>query len=117
MKRLRGLPAPALILVLPFANAASAVKTEDEAIRRVVAAVHKFKLTTLSDGCWVMSVTEERTRFELVIREDHKPKCGGDPLTGPRLFTVFVRKRDGRMTTDAYDGEDYQPLKRKLRRP
>lgn len=117
MKWLRGLLPLPLILAFPFAGAAGAVKTEDEAIKRVVAAVHKFELTTLSDECWLMGVTEQRARYEFVIRELHTPACGGDPATGPRLFTVFLRKSDGRMTSDVYDGVYYRPLNRKLRRP
>lgn len=35
------------------------------------------------------------------FHELHNAKCGGDPNTGPRLFTIKVTK-DGHMSTDAY---------------
>jgi hypothetical protein len=115
MKVLRHLPG--LLLLLSAAAIARPAITEGEAIRRVVGAVHRFELTTLRDGCWEMDVTEQAARFELTVRERHTPACGGDPATGPRLFTVFVSKRDGRMTSDVYDGVSYRPLNRRLKRP
>ncbi len=115
MKVLRHLPA--LLLFLSASAIARPAITEAEAIRRVVGAIHQFELTTLRDECWLMGVTEQAARFEISVRERHTPTCGGDPATGPRLFTVFIRKRDGRMTSDVYDGVYYRRLNRKLSRP
>ena len=117
MKRLRSLLAPALWFASACTMAAGPVKSEDQAIQLVVAAVHRFELTTLSDECWLMGVTEQPARFDFAIKERHTPTCGGDPATQPRLFTVRVRKRDGQMTGDVYGGTVFRPLNRKLTRP
>lgn len=106
-------PAALALLVATQAHAMP-VRTEAQAIRRVSAAIDTYRLTSVRQECRLLFVTELRTRFEFTIREDHRPHCGGDPLTAPRLFSVRVRKRDGWMTTDAYDSVDYRPLNRKL---
>jgi hypothetical protein len=45
-----------------------------------------------------------------VVHERHTAACGGTPETGPRLFNVRVRKRDGQLTSDVYDGVSFQPV-------
>lgn len=114
MKIWRLLGALALSFAAACASAGTAVKSEAEAIQRVVGAIRTFELTTLSDQCWLMGVTERPARFDFEIRERHTPECGGDPLTKPRLFTVRIRKHDGRMTSDVYDSTTFRPLDRKL---
>jgi hypothetical protein len=95
--------------VLASASAFSAqVKNEDEAIRLAIDAIHKFHLTALSDECGLIDVIEKPSYFELVVHERHTPACGGTPETGPRLFNVRVRKRDGQLTSDVYDGVTFQ---------
>jgi len=97
--------------ILASASAFSAqVKTEDEAIRLAINAIHKFHLTALSDECGLIDVIEKPSYFELVVHERHTPACGGTPETGPRLFNVRVRKRDGQLTSDVYDGVTFQPV-------
>lgn len=86
------------------------VNTEDVAIKRATDAIHKFHLTTLKDECGAVDVNEKPAYFEIVVRERHTRNCGGSPETGPRLFTVRVRKRDGQLTSDVYDGTSYKPL-------
>lgn len=115
MKPKRSLPALALLGAMSCAAAAAAgpVKSQEEAVRLVIAAVHRFKLTTLRDGCWLMDVTEKPAYFDLDIREVHTPGCGGEPAVEPRLFTVRVNKRHGSMTSDVYDGVYYRPLNHK----
>jgi hypothetical protein len=99
--------------VLASASAFSApVKTQDEAIRLTVDAIHKFHLTALSDDCGLIDVIEKPSYFELVVHERHTPACGGTPETGPRLFNVLVRKRDGQLTSDVYDGVTFRPVDR-----
>jgi hypothetical protein len=101
--------------LLASASALSApVKTEDEAIRLTIDAIHKFHLTALSDECGLIDVIEKPSYFELVVHERHTPACGGTPETGPRLFNVRVRKRDGQLTSDVYDGVSFRPVDRKL---
>ncbi len=52
--------------------------------------------------------------YSVIFSERHSPECGGDPRTGPRLFSITVSS-NGQMTTDAY-GKDmafgrFRPLK------
>jgi hypothetical protein len=86
------------------------VNTEADAIKLATNAIHKFHLTTLKDECGAIDVNEKPAYFELIVRERHTQDCGGSRETGPRLFTVRVRKRDGRLTSDVYDGTSYKPL-------
>jgi hypothetical protein len=105
----------ASLLFLASASAFSGqVKTEDEAIKLATDAIHKFHLTTLKDECGLIDVVEKPSYFEIVVRERHTQSCGGSPETGPRLFNVRVRKSDGRLTSDVYDGTTYKPVDHKL---
>lgn len=104
----------AFVLVLITTSAFSGeVKTEDEAIQLATDAIHKFHLTTLKDECGLIDVIEKPLYFEIVVHERHTPGCGGSPETGPRLFNVRVRKRDGRLTSDVYDGTSFKLVNHK----
>jgi hypothetical protein len=106
----------ALLLLLASTPAfCGQVRTEDEAIKLAVDAIHKFHLTTLKDECGLIDVKEKPSYFDIVVRERHTQNCGGTPETGPRLFTVRVRKSDGWLTSDVYDGTRYRPVDHQLR--
>lgn len=62
----------------------------------------------LKDECGSIVAIEKSSCFEIIVRERHTQDCGGTPETGPRLFNVRVRKQDGRLTSDVYDGATYQ---------
>ncbi|WP_395702693.1 hypothetical protein [Aquabacterium sp.] len=115
MKLLRRWPV-LLLLASALACAAAPVKTGHEAMRLAAAAIDKYELTSLRDECGLLSARETASYFDVDFRERHTPSCGGDPETKPRLFTVRVRKRDGRLTSDVYDGVDFRPLNHKLPR-
>ena len=100
-----------VLLFLASASAFSGqIKTKDEAIKLATGAIHKFRLTTIKDECGVIDVVEKRSYFELIVRERHTQNCGGTQETGPRLFNMRIRKQDGRLTSDVYDGTNYQPV-------
>lgn len=99
---------PIALLLMSTSAFAGQIKTEEEAIRLAANAIHKFQLTTLKDECGLMDVVEKSTYFEIKVRERHGKECGGNAETGPRLFSVRVRKRDGRLTSDVYDGVSYR---------
>jgi hypothetical protein len=99
---------PALLIPVSISAYAGQVKTEHEAIKLATDAIHKFHLTTLRDECGLVDVDDKSSYFAIVVRERHTPSCGGSLDTGPRLFTVRVRKRDGRLTSDVYDGTTYK---------
>lgn len=99
-----------LLLLASTSAFCGQVNTEDDAIKLATDAIHKFHLTTLKDECGTIDVNEKPAYFELVVRERHTQNCRGSRETGPRLFTVRVRKRDGQLTSDVYDGTSYKPL-------
>lgn len=104
-----------IALVTVSASAfAGKVTTEDEALKLATEAIHKYHLTALKDECGLADANDEGSRFDVVVRERHTPACGGNPATEPRLFTVRVRKRDGQLTSDVYDGVSYRLVNRKL---
>jgi hypothetical protein len=107
---------PALLILVSTSAFAGQVKTEDEAIKLATEAIHKFHLTTLRDECGLADVNDKSSYFEIVVRERHTPSCGGAPDTGPRLFTVRVRKRDGQLTSDVYDGTTFQRVNHEPRK-
>lgn len=98
-----------VILLLTSAPAdASRINSKDEARKLAITAIHKYHLTALKDECGLVDVTEHPSYFEIVVREHHTQNCGGLPETGPRLFNVRVRKHDGQLTSDVYDGINYK---------
>jgi hypothetical protein len=101
---------PSLLFLASTLAISGQVKTENDAIKLATNAIHKFHLTTLKDECGVVDVNEKPSYFEIVVRERHAQSCGGSPETGPRLFNVRVRKRDGRLTSDVYDGTTFKPI-------
>ncbi|GAB2881718.1 hypothetical protein GCM10027277_58450 [Pseudoduganella ginsengisoli] len=108
MKSLHRLPV--LFIFASTAAFSGQVKTKDEAIVLAVEAIQKFHLTKLKDDCGSIAAVEKSSYFEIVVRERHTRLCGGTPDTGPRLFSVRVDKRDGRLTSDVYDGVNYRPV-------
>ncbi|HJV01540.1 MAG TPA: hypothetical protein VJ752_13425 [Burkholderiaceae bacterium] len=104
---------PALVFFVSTVAFAGQVRTSDEAIRLAAAAIHKFALTRVKDECGSIVAIEKSSYFEIIVRERHTQDCGGTPETGPRLFNVRVRKRDGRLTSDVYDGTTYKTVDHK----
>jgi hypothetical protein len=101
---------PAILFLVSASAFSGQIKTKDEAIKLAIDAIHKFRLTTVRDECGVIDVAEKPSYFEIIVRERHTQNCGGTLETGPRLFNVRVRKQDGRLTSDVYDGTNYQPV-------
>jgi len=99
---------PALLLLASTLAFSGQIKSKDEAIKLATDAIHKYHLTTLNDECGLADVIEKPSYFEIVVRERHTKNCGGTSETGPRLFNVRVRKHDGQLTSDVYDGTNYK---------
>jgi len=52
-------------------------------------------------------------KINIKVREVHNQKCGGDPLTAPRLFSFEVDVATGEYKTDRYSiviGGDYESM-------
>jgi hypothetical protein len=107
---LKFLRAWAVVLALLLAGPAlgAPVKTEAEAAKLAGQAVLRYYLTSLREECFVLDVEELKTYFDVGVRERHNAECGGNPEIAPKLFNVRVRKKDGRLTSDVYDGVTYK---------
>jgi len=101
---------PVLLLVAATSAFCGQIKTKDDAIKLATDAIHKYRLTTIKDECGAIDVVEKPSYFEIVVRERHTQNCGGTQETGPRLFNMRIRKQDGRLTSDVYDGTNYKPV-------
>lgn len=90
---------------VPRTGVASATDAE----RVAVEAVRSRALSPIPLSCVSTETADEQDskghlQYRVTFRESHKPECGGDPQTAPRLFTVTVA-RDGRLSTDANRGD------------
>jgi|HubBroStandDraft_6_1064221.scaffolds.fasta_scaffold15027_2 hypothetical protein len=76
---------------------------EDRTVLAVSKAVHKNHLTDREDEClaYQFDPGPDKDFYSVDVRENHRyAKCGGDPNTSPRLFSVRVSKKTGKMSTD-----------------
>lgn len=83
-------------------------KDADGAILAVSEAVSANKLTTLAPECvgYDIDQTSDASAYVIQVREVHdNARCGGDPATSPRLFTVKVNRATGALETDAGSAE------------
>ena len=83
-------------------GAADRQSDEDKTVLAVSKAIRKNHLTDLEDECLAYQFSDSDKDYNVVeVRENHHyAKCGGDPQTSPRLFTVRVSKKTGNMYTD-----------------
>lgn len=66
------------------------------------------RLTSLSIECVSFYERgESKLAFEVDVHEKHNDKCGGDPETAPRLFTLEINKKNGAVRTDIPPDHDY----------
>lgn len=74
--------------------------------------VSKYQLTTDKIDCLFFDTFDRGASFDVRVRENHSPKCGGMVDTSPTLFFIKIRKSDGRALTNAYDSARFVPLRR-----
>ena len=98
----------------------SILESKEEWFAKAVAAVSRNKLTVLKPGCYGSTVDKENAKYlELTFREIHNDECGGDPMVEPRLFSLHIDKKSGRIWADVpppgakgtYDGDFKYELK------
>ena len=95
-------PEPAPVSSAPAAPP-SAESDEDKTVLAVSKAIRKHLLTDRADEClsFHFDPVSVKDAYVVEIRENHRhAKCGGDPNTSPRLFSIRVSKSNGSMTTD-----------------
>ena len=69
-------------------------QNEEQAIEITKQAMQSYLLTSLALQCVQFFVTESSQRkgeFEVDAREVHNTKCGGDPATSPRIFSLRIK--------------------------
>src|SRR5262249_23317166 len=76
---------------------------EDKIILDVANTIRRRQLTKLADDCLSYNLdSSEKEDYVVSVHENHRdPKCGGDPQTSPRLFSIRVNRKTGAMSTDA----------------
>lgn len=63
----------------------------------------QYNLTSLSIECLAFEEQDiVKDKMEIVVREVHNEKCGGDPRTEPRVFSLEVNIATGEFKTDRY---------------
>lgn len=108
----------AMILILPvFAQAGSQNRplNEDAALnllQRTLKRDHVYE-KRISWDC-ISYITEETTSayFEVVLREIHNAKCGGDAETSPAIDRYRVYRRSGKIQQWEAASDKWQPYKR-----
>ena len=87
----------------PPPAAPSEESAEDKTVLAVSKAIRTYKLSDREDACLAYRFDDAALpdAYVVDVLENHRhAKCGGDPNTAPRLFTVRVAKSDGAMSTD-----------------
>ena len=63
----------------------------------------KYNLSRITISCLAVKVADEKYEGKPLVNvhEIHDKKCGGDPQTSPRLFSVAFDDRTGEIWSDA----------------
>ncbi|WP_055326800.1 hypothetical protein [Ralstonia solanacearum] len=96
----------------PAAPAAVSDADQAKAIDLAVAALQKYRLTSLSPDCLSFIVDQEdATHNSVEVLENHTPACGGDPATAPRVVTLLIDRNTGALQSDKDSPGAFTPLK------
>lgn len=77
-----------------MANTAhAALLNEQQAAERALDAMQQRHWTDRRAEC--VSLQPVPPRWTFIVREEHAGRCGGDPLSAPRLFDIVVDPRTG----------------------
>lgn len=102
---------------LAFADGPDHCPKADAAIKLLVAKTTAARLYLWAkEGCLVYDTERcgRDGRVEIAIHENHKPSCGGDPATAPRVDGYRIDTRTGTIEWfDIVDGE-YAPFEKAI---
>ncbi|NYH13569.1 hypothetical protein [Paraburkholderia bryophila] len=105
--------AVALLVICVSAHAKPlAVPDDNAAALWASKLVTKYRLSTDKTECLFFDTFDKGASYEVRVRENHSPECGGAANTSPTLFFMRIRKSDGHAVTNAYDSEHFVPLRR-----
>ncbi|MFM0062934.1 hypothetical protein [Paraburkholderia aspalathi] len=105
----------AIALLVTCASACAkplAVPNDNAAALLASKLVTKYRLSTDKTECLFFDTFDKGASYEVRVRENHAPECGGAANTSPTLFFMRIRKSDGHALTNAYDSEHFVPLRR-----
>lgn len=92
-------------LMLFIMQACAKVEAGDQSdfIAKAKQATIKYELTTRPIECLIYEVLDKKNKGKIVVdvREKHGGKCGGDPSTSPRAFSVAFDESTGKVWSDA----------------
>lgn len=77
--------------------------SQQKIITKAKQATVKYDLTTRSMDCLIYEVQENKFEGKIMVdvREKHGGKCGGDPSTSPRAFSIGFDETTGEIWSDA----------------
>ncbi len=90
-------------------------EAERDAEKKVRVAIFKNNLTSVKPECLSVELDEKESGVIWLFDayEIHTEKCGGDPETKPRLFSVRIDLKSDKTWSDALsDDGDFEPLKK-----
>ncbi len=96
-------------VVAPQLSQATDDSSKIDQVRKAIVRNH---LTSLKSQCLLFDVDSNDPDATFVdVRERHGGQCGGDPSVEPRLFTIRIDRKTGKMSTDARsDTGEFKPL-------
>jgi len=76
---------------------------DEQLIEKAKTTIQKYNLTSLSTDClgFIVSNNQAEGKDVVDVHENHKAPCKGDPNTFPRLFTIKIEPKTGKVWTDA----------------
>lgn len=90
------------VLLMLVAAPAAAADQATMAVERSVAVIEANQLTRVGPDCLLFDVEPgPRHLLDVIVREKHDQRCGGDPEIEPTLFTIRIDKAHRIVTTDA----------------
>jgi hypothetical protein len=105
----------AFVFALAFLIPLAAFAAEEDAImQKAIRIITQHRLLPRADLSCSTLVLEEATKTAatVTVREKHGGKCGGDPQTAPRRFTMEVDLETGAAQWDDNDEMEMRPIPR-----
>lgn len=95
----------------PKAQTTNFAEDEEKIVPVIGDALRKAHLIATPDACLSYAFTTETAeKFEVDVRENHTPPCPGDASFAPRLATVRVDRKTGKMWSDGSNPGMFRPL-------
>ena len=92
-----------LVFLSACSNADVEMDNNSPVISKAKKVIKDFNLTTTSISCLKFNLLDEKSDGKVIVdvREKHGGRCGGDPQTSPRLFSIGFDESTGEIWSDA----------------